>query len=530
MSFGAHEELVLLALLVALAALLVLAPVLRIPYPILLVVGGLVLGFVPGIPTISLPPDLVLVAILPPLLYAAAYYTSLRDLRRNAVPISVLAIGLVAATTVSVAVAIHYAIDGVGWGPAFVLGAVVSPTDPLAAVAIAQRLGVPRRIVAIVEGESLVNDGTALVLYRVAVVAVVSGSFSIWDAGLRFVGTAAGGIAVGLGVGYLIAAVRRRIDNPPVEVSIALMSGYFGFLPAAALGVSGVLAAVTVGVYMGWRTPELTSYQTRLDGAAMWQIFTFIVNALLFALVGLQLHHILDELSGRSAGELLAAAVIVSATVIVTRIVWMFPLSYVPWLWWAGRRGRDPAPGWQRPAVVSWMGLRGAVTLAAALGVPLTTDAGNPFPDRALIIFLAFWVIVATLVVQGVTLPAVIRLLGVEDDGLDAKEETKARIHAADAAIARLDELIDEDWVRRETAERMRGLMDFRRNRFSARFSPEDDGAIEEQSQAYQRLVREVLDAERAAILQLRREGRINDDVMHRVTRDLDLEDARLDI
>src|ERR671923_965005 len=245
-TFDAHDELVLLALLVALAALLVLAPVLRIPYPILLVAGGLALGFVPGIPTISLPPDLVLVAILPPLLYSAAYYTSLRDLRRNAVPISVLAIGLVAATTVSVAVAVHYAIEGVGWGPAFVLGAVVSPTDPLAAVAIARRLGVPRRIVAIVEGESLVNDGTALVLYRVAVVAVVSGSFSIWGAGLRFVGTAAGGIAVGLAGGYLIAAIRRRIDNPPVEVSIALMSGYFGYLPAAALGVSGVLAAVTV--------------------------------------------------------------------------------------------------------------------------------------------------------------------------------------------------------------------------------------------------------------------------------------------
>src|SRR5204862_412619 len=227
MTFGAHEDLVLLALLVAIAALLVLAPVLRTPYPILLVLGGLALGFVPGIPTISLPPDIVLVAILPPLLYSAAFYTSLRDLRQNVIPISALAIGLVAATTVGVAAVAHAFIPHVGWGPAFVLGAIVSPTDPLAATAIARRLGVPRRIVAIVEGESLINDGIALVLYRVAVIAVVSGSFSVWSAGLRLVWPAPGGIAVGLVIGFLIAAVRRRLDNPPVEVTIALLSGYF---------------------------------------------------------------------------------------------------------------------------------------------------------------------------------------------------------------------------------------------------------------------------------------------------------------
>jgi monovalent cation/hydrogen antiporter len=530
MSFGAHEEFVLLALLVALATLLVLAPMLRTPYPILLVLGGLALGFVPGIPQISLPPDLVLVAILPPLLYSAAFYTSLRDLRENVVQISVLAIGLVIATTASVAVVAHELISGVGWGPAFVLGAIVSPTDPLAATQIARRLGAPRRIVAIVEGESLVNDGSALVLYRVGVVAVVTGGYSLWEAGLRFVGTAAGGVAVGLVIGFLIAALRRRIDNPPVEVTIALLSGYFAYLPAAALGVSGVLSVVTVGVYMGWRTPELTSVQTRLDGAAMWQIFTFVVNALLFALVGLQLNHILDSLSGRPASELILDAALVAGTVILARIVWIFPFTYEPWVWWGRTRDHDPAPPWQRPAVVSWMGLRGAVTLAAALAIPLTTDAGDAFPNRPLIIYLAFSVIVATLVLQGLTLPAVIRLLGVEDDGLDAKEESKARIHAADAAIARLDELVDEDWVRPDTAERLRGLMGFRRDRFAARFTPEDDGGIEEQSQAYQRLRRELLNAERAAVLELRRQGRINDDVMHRVTRDLDLEDARLDV
>ena len=528
MTFGSHEDLVLLGLLVALAALLVLALKTRIPYPILLVLGGLMLGFVPGIPQLVLPPDLVLVAILPPLLYSAAYFTSLRDLRQNVIQISALAIGLVAATTAGVAIAAHYLIPGVGWGAAFVLGAIVSPTDPLAATTIAQRLGVRRRVVAIAEGESLINDGTALVLYRAGVVAVVAGTYSVWETGLRFVWSAAGGVAVGLAVGYVIAEVRRRLDDPPVEVTIALLSGYFAFLPAAAIGVSGVISVVTVGVYLGWRTPELTTYQTRLDGAALWQIFTFVVNALLFALVGLQLHHIVNALS-RSAGELLRDAIFVCATVILTRIVWVFPLSYGTWVWWARHRRRESPPTWQGAAVLSWMGLRGAVTLAAALALPLTTDAGDAFPNRDLIIFLAFTVIVATLVLQGLTLPAVIRLLGVEDEGLDEKEEAKARIHAAEAATARLEELVDEDWVRPETLERMRGLMDFRRNRFSARFSPDDDGAIEERSQAYQRLMHEVLDAERAAVLQLRREGRINDDVMRRVTRDLDLEEARLD-
>jgi Na+/H+ antiporter len=530
LSFGASQDLILLALLVALAILLVLAPILRTPYPVLLVLGGLALGFVPGIPTITLPPDLVLVAILPPLLYSAAYYTSLRDLRQNVRQISLLAIGLVAATMVCVAVVAHKFVHGLGWGPAFVLGAIVSPTDALAATSIARRLGVPRRIVAIVEGESLLNDGTALVIYRVAVVAVVSGSFSIWNAGLKFVGTAAGGVAVGIVVGFLVAAVRKRLDNPPVEVTVALLTGYFAYLPAAAAGLSGVLATVTAGIYLGWRTPELTTVQTRLAGAAIWGIFSFVVNALLFALVGLQLHHILNALSGRGAGELLWDAVVVAATVIVVRIVWVFPFTYVPWVFWGRVGEHDPAPQWQRPAVVAWMGLRGAVSLAAALALPLTTDSGNPFPNRPLIIYLSFAVILATLVFQGLSLPVVIRLLGVEDDGLDAKEEAKARILAADAALERLEELVDEDWVRPDTAERLRGLMGFRRDRFAARFSEEDDGAIEEQSLAYQRLRREMLDAERAAVAQLRREGRINDDVMRRVTRDLDLEDARLDV
>jgi monovalent cation/hydrogen antiporter len=528
--FGTHEQLILLALLVALMAMLIASPIVRVPYPILLVLAGLAVSFVPGMPTIELPPDVVLVAVLPPLLYYSAYSTSLRDLRQNARSISLLAIGLVIATTCAVAAVAHSMIDGFSWSSAFVLGAVVSPTDPLAATKITHRLGVPRRIVAVIEGESLVNDGSALVLYKVAVAAVVAGTFSYWEASLRFLWSIAGGVGIGLVVGYLVAEIRRRLDSPPLEVTIALMTGYFAFIPAAAAGASGVIAVVTAGVYLGWRTPELTSVQTRLQGAGVWEILAFVINALLFALVGLQLSHILDALTGTSDTKLITYALLVTGTVVVTRIVWIPINAYLPRWLFRSIRERDPYPPFSYALVVAWTGMRGAVSLAAALAIPLTTDAGRPFDQRDLIIFLTFCVILGTLVVQGLTLPALIRALRLEDDHVAEREETKARIHAADAALVRLEELAEEDWVRDDTAERMRGFYGFRRNRFASRFDDGADGSIEERSQNYQRLRRELLEAERAAIVDLRRRRVINDDVMHRLERDLDLEDARLDV
>jgi monovalent cation/hydrogen antiporter len=511
MEFGGREELILLAVLAAVTALTALAPVLRVPYPILLVLGGLALGFIPGVPELTLPPELVLVGILPPLLYSAAFFTSLRDLRANFRQIGLLAFVLVAATMVAVAVVAHYATD-LSWSASFVLGAVVAPTDPIAATAIARRMGVPRRIVTVVEGESLINDATALVLYGAAVTAVVTGAFSIWEASLEFVVSVIGGIAIGLGVGWLIALVRIRLDNVPAETLISLLSGYLAYIPAQSLGVSGVLAAVTVGIYLGWRSPELSTPAMRMQAFAVWETLVFVVNALLFTLIGMQLRPILDSLSGQSAAELITDALWVVATVIVVRLAWVFVARQ------------------QYPLVVGWMGIRGAVSLAAALALPLETDAGAPFPGRDLIIFLAFAVILGTLVVQGLTLPKLLRYLRLEEDGLEEKEDTKARIYAAEAALTRLDELLDEDWVRPETAERLRGLYNFRRSRFQARFDSEDDGAIEQQSADFQRLRRELLEAERAAVVGLRRDGRISDQVMRRVERDLDLDDSRLDI
>jgi monovalent cation/hydrogen antiporter len=433
-------------------------------------------------------------------------------------------------TMVAVAAVAHWWIDGFSWKEAFVLGAVVSPTDPIAATSIASRLGVPRRVIAVIEGESLVNDGTALVLWKVSLAAVVAGTFSGWDLAGEFVWSIVGGVAIGVVVGYLVAELRRRLDNPPLEVTISLMTGYFAFLPASAAGASGVLAVVTAGVYLGWRTPELTTVQSRLQGNAMWAILTFVINALLFALVGLQLPRIVDTLEGTATGTLMLDGILVVAAVIVTRLVFVPLLIYLP-RWLSPRvREREAGSRFAYPLVVSWSGMRGAVSLAAALAIPLTTDAGEPFPNRDLIVFLAFCVILGTLVLQGLTLPALIRVLGFEDDGGPDREDAKARIKAAEAALARLEELSGEDWVRDDTAERLRGLYSFRRDRFSARFDDGDDGEIETRSAAYQRLRRELLEAERGAVVDLRRAGVINDDVMHRVQRDLDLEDARLDI
>jgi CPA1 family monovalent cation:H+ antiporter len=528
-SFSAGDSALLAVLLAVGLLLLAVSQFVRIPYPIVLVLGGAVIGFLPGAPTVQLNPDLVLVAVLPPLLYGAAFFTSLRELRANMKAIGLLAVGLVLVTMLAVAVVAHAAIPGLGWPQAFVLGALVSPTDPTAASAIAERLGLPRQLVALIEGESLVNDGTALVAYRFAVAAVVTGSFSLVEASWRFVVSVIGGIAIGLAVGWLIRQLRRRLDNPPVEITVALLSGYFAYLPAHAIDVSGVLAAVTVGIYMGWHTPELTTAQTRLQGQAVWEIVFLLLNGLLFALVGLQLPNILDSLSGRSTVELLGYAAIVSGVVIGARIGWLLG-TYIVALLSSRVRADDPAPSWQAKTVVAWSGMRGAVSLAAALALPLTIDSGAAFPDRNLIIFLTFGVIFATLVVQGLTLAPLIRVLDLEDDGLAEKEEAKARIRAADAAIVRLDELVGEEWVRDDTAERMRGLYAFRQERFRSRFDPEGDGSTEDRSLAYQRLRRELLDAERQAVQELRREGLIGDDVMRRVVRDLDLEDQRLDV
>lgn len=541
-----HFELTILLLLVAVAALVLVADLLEVPYPILLVLGGLAIGFVPGAPDVELAPDLVLLIFLPPLLYVAAFFTSLRDLKANIRPIGLLSVGLVVLTSAVVA-AVSHLVVGLPWAAAFVLGAIVSPTDPVAATAIAERLGVPRRIVTILEGESLINDGSALVLYQTGVRVVMSGvAFSALTLGLRFVVGVIVGVAIGLLVGYLVAEIRRKIEDPLVEITISLFTGYAAYLPAEELNnsevlgtgipASGVLAAVAAGIYLGWRNPRLTSPATRLQAYSLWEVLTFLLNSLLFILIGLQLPTILEGISEIPPATLVLYATVVSLAVVGARFAWVFPATFIPR--WVSRRlrERDPSPPWQAVTVISYSGMRGAVSLAAALALPLN------FPERDLVLFLTFCVILVTLVAQGLTLQPLIRLLGLQDDGAFEREEVKARLLAAEAALQRIDDLSEEEWVFEDTADRMRGMYRYRRDRFAARHTNlsdkqgtdlapdlEDEEDYETRSTNYQRLRRELLDAEREAVLRLRSEGRIGDDAMRRVERDLDLEDSRLE-
>ena len=523
-----HEvELVLVSLLLAVAVFGAAARAVNIPYPIVLVVGGLLLGFVPGLPHVALAPDLVLVIFLPPLLYSAAFFANLRDLRADVRSISFLAIGLVLATAAVVAAIAHAVVPGLGWAAAFALGAIVAPTDPIAATTIGRRLGVPRRTITILEGESLLNDGTALVAYKVAVAAAVGHSVTAAGAGWDFVAGAVGGIAVGLAAGWLIAQVRKRLDDVPVETTISLLSGYAAYVPAERLGLSGVLAAVSTGIYLGWRAPEISTARMRLQGYAMWEILVFLLNALLFVLIGLQLRSIVDGLGGRSTPTLLGQAAAIAAAVILTRLLWMHTVPYLTLAVDRRPAQRDRRVDWRGRMVAAWSGMRGAVSLAAALALPAH------FPARNLLLFVTFAVIFATLVVQGLTLPPLIRALGVHDDGADGREELAGRRRATDAALARLEELGAQEWTRDDTVDRMRGLYEYRNRRLAAR-AGDDDGPdgddYEARSYRYQKMVREVIAAQYAAIVELRNSGEISNEVMHRLERELDLERERLEI
>jgi Na+/H+ antiporter len=520
-----------LALLLVVALLTVAARRLGIPYPILMTLGGLVLGvalgLIPNLPSVELPPGLVFLLFLPPLLFSAAFFTSPRDLALYARPISLLAVGLVLATTLIVGVVVHTLAPGIPWAVAFLLGAVVSPPDAIAATSIAQRLGLPRRVVVILEGESLVNDATALVAYRLALVAAVSGAFSLGDAALSFVIVSVGGVLIGLVAGWVVTFVLGRIEDPPVEVLLSLLAPFGAWLPAEALGVSGVLSVVTAGLVVGRHVPRVSGSDTRVLASGVWQMVVFTLTGLVFILIGLQLPTILDTLrASRTFGELASWAVVVSLTVIVVRLVWVFPGTYLPRLLSATVREREPMPEPRNVLIVGWAGMRGVVSLAAALALPLHVNSGAPFPERDLVIFLTFSVILATLVGQGLTTPLLIRWLGVGDDGSEAHEELHAREAAVLAALARLDELAVEwpghleliDHLR----ERQQHASEHLEHDHESGEVPKDEEAIE-----HAIIQRAVIDAQRLAVIDLRDKGVIGDDALRGVERGLDLEELR---
>jgi CPA1 family monovalent cation:H+ antiporter len=420
------------------------------------------------------------------------------------------------------------------WAISFALGAIVSPTDPAAATAIMRRVGAPRRLVNLLEGESLINDAAALVTFKVAVAAAIGEGVSGSHTVLEFLGDAAGGIGIGLVVGWAIAEIRKRVNDVNTELTISLFSAYGAFVPADQLGVSGVLAVVTCGLVLGFRAPEIASPESRMQGYAMWSILTFLLNATLFILIGLQLPNIVDGLSGEPAGQVVGYAALTCAVVVAMRFAYTNLMTVI--IRTLDRRPSQVARrgSWQMRVAGSWAGMRGAVSLAAALSLPLTTNAGDPLPGRDLIQFITFSLILVTVVGQGLTLPWLIRRLNLVEDGTEEEhEELKARLAIARAALDRVDELEEEEWTQDGTIERVRALYNFRRRRFKARAGKLDDpdaDGIEDRSLAYQRLMHEVFASQRQALVELRNSRRISVEVMRRVERELDLEEARLEV
>jgi monovalent cation/hydrogen antiporter len=429
---------IIFAILIVLTAL---ANKLKIPSSILLVVMGLTLGFVPALPSFTLNPEVVFLLFLPPILYDAASHTSWHDFRAEIKPISTLAILLVFFTSVSVAVASYYYIPGFTWPMAFVLGAIVSPPDAVAASGIIKGLGLNKRVITILQGESLVNDASALIAYRFAIAAMTTGSFVLWQAGLQFVILVVGGIAVGAIIAFVFIQIHKRIlDSSIISTSFTILTPFISYLLAEELNTSGVLAVVSTGLIISWRAPEIFTYHTRIRNRAVWDTAIFLLNGFIFILIGLQLPGILSDLGAYSMIELIIYGLLVSAVTIFVRIVWVFGVAYSA----LGRNtkpdDKDPyGDNWKNVLIVAWTGTRGVVSLATALALPLTLANGEVFPQRSLVLFLSFVVILMTLVVQGLSLPILIRLLGVKPHPEQQNEERELRLVVANSVLNFID-------------------------------------------------------------------------------------------
>lgn len=518
-----------LALLVGVVFLALLARHLGVPAPALLVTGGLLVALVPGLPAVHFDPQLVFLVFVPPLLYRACLLASYRDFRANLRPILSLGIGHVLFVTMVVAWVAHRVVPGLPLASAFALGAVVSPPDVAAATAFLRRLPMPRRVVTILEGESMLNDAAAIVAYRVAVAAAVTGAFSLADATTGFLAVGVGGVAVGLAVSWLIGLARRRLHAPEIENTISLLTGYAAYLPAEHLGVSGILAVVTTGLYLGREGPRFVAADTRVQSSGMWDVVVFVLEGLIFVFTGLELRPVLQGLTGAEGLVLARSAGLISLTVIVARIVWVFPAGYLRWLASGWVRAREHMPRWRSLSLSAWAGLRGGESLVLALAIPAVTATGTPFPGRGAIIAITYAVILVTLLGQGFTLGPLLALLGIHETGEDdRREELAARVRVSQAALARLEELAPADWMHPEALAHTRDRFDHIARRVRGRAEGVVDGAEESISAADRRLLRDLIAVQRSELIRTRDEGAISDTVMRRVQRELDLQELLL--
>ena len=517
----------LLMLLVAVAgALRILSQKWGVPHPSLLVLGGLAVALIGGLPQPNVDPELLFVIFVPPLLYWSALTISLREMRAFLGPIVRLATGLVIVTMAAVAAIVHLLAPQMGWPAAFVLGAIVSPPDPVAASAVLRPLGAPRDVTTILEGEGLINDATALVAYRLAVAAVVAGSFSLWHAAGSFALTGIGGALVGLAAGWLIALVRTHMGHVVVvENALSLLSPYVAYLPADALHTSGVLAVVTMGIYLGIRGPHVVAPATRLQAGAMWSMVTFLLESLIFMLVGLELPRVMEALRTHGLKELLAVVLATTLVCILVRFVWVFISIYIGDSDGGAQRPASPSR-WKKPFFIAWAGLRGADSLVIALALPLTVRGGAPFPSRDLIIFVTFGVIFVTLVLQGFSLAPLVRHLGLEGGDAEAREERLVRVAMADAALDSLRRIARDEKIPEQVVKAMRSEYEQRKRAAERTHLPRRNDSAD--AAAYRSLRRRMQRAERAELLKLAEAGKIGGDVMRHIQRQQDLRDLLL--
>jgi CPA1 family monovalent cation:H+ antiporter len=519
---------IFMVLLAVLAGTALLARRINLAPAILLLLAGIVLAFVPGMPMVELPPEVVLLVVLPPLIYSASVAMSWREFKFNLRPIILLSVGCVIFTAFMVAAATHYLI-GLPWTIGFLLGAIVAPPDVVAPLAIARRLGMPRRILVVLEGEGLANDATALILYRFTVAAITTGMFSLPKAMGTFGAIVVCEILFGLAVGWLSLRARHRARDPQVEITLSLITPYLAYWIPEHFGGSGILATVACGLYISWNGPLLISSATRLQGIFFWDLVIFLVEGLLFLLTGFQMRLLFEKSKAFPLGEILLATVLVAVIIVIARFVWFYPATYLPRLLSASLRKRDPAPNWRTVFVISFTGVRGAVSLAAALALPLALPGGEAFPHRDLILFVAFGVILITLIGMGSGLPLVARWLDITKDGrnehqAEREAEIAARREALDVALKSLDAITDDRELSDEVVKLLRARHENRSNQLPASLDP----GSHDVSAAGTDLTRELIVEERKFIHALLRDGKITDESRRRIERDLDLEEASL--
>jgi monovalent cation/hydrogen antiporter len=518
---------IFLILVAVLAATALLARRINVAPAILLLLAGVALAYAPGMPALELPPELVLLLVLPPLIYSASVAMSWREFKFNLRPIILLAVGCVLFTALAVAAATHFLI-GLPWSVGFLMGAIVAPPDAVAPLAIARRLRIPRRILVVLEGEGLANDATALIMYRFALAAIMTGTFSLPVAMGEFAGIVVCEMMFGAAVGWLSLRARHHARDPQIEITLSLITPYVAYWVPAHFGGSGVISTVACGLYMSWNGPLLISAITRLQGIFFWNLVIYLVEGLLFLLTGFQMRLLFEKSKAFPLGEILTVTAVVTVMVVVARFAWVYPATYVPRLI-KRIRERDPAPPWQWVFVLSFAGVRGAVSLAAALALPFTLPSGELFPYRDLILFVTFSLIFITLVGLGLTLPLVVRWLGVNQAGsaerlAELESEIAARREALDVALKSLDAITDHRELSDEVVRLLRARHETRANQLPDSLDPE----ARDISAAGAELTRELIAAERKFIHDLLRHGRITDETRRRIERDLDLEEASL--